>query len=971
MNIDETPLCDQDTDTNAAVEEASPSNASPFLTQVQIYVNEGHGQEALDLLDKCFASGDLDPTQVLVMLARADALRVVGKIAESSAQYRQAAMQGGEHTALVWRRDAECLMQGNMLAEAMESLRFSLSLNNEDVYAHYLLGQLLFSSTLQFSAVCHARHLLQGAQDDLMLATAENIYRFAMLPLEAYDVVKRRAELGDPGSFLGLLLCGAQGILDWDTANAYAHELETNYYAHGDYATSREIPLYNIARIADEATNLAVAREAVIQHIETAPAFDLTSHWKDHGTRIRVGLLSADFASHPVIQLIIGLFEHLDKERFELFAYDDGKNESHGESRLLHVVDKHVDVREQTDQTVAEKVHADGIDILIDLMGLTTKNRQGVLALRPCPVTATFLGFPGTSGLPSVDYVITDAVITPDSSKPHYAEKLCRLPETFMPNDMGRLIAANPVSRAELDLPDDKVVFCSFNRSFKLDKETVHLWMRILSRVPNSVLWQKADEANMKRVFLETAAQYGVAEDRIIFAGNTGSVSLHLARAGLADLGLDTLVYNGHTITADLLWAGVPVVTRHGTHFASRVSTSLLRAVGLPELAAPSVEAMEDMAVALALNPARLREIRQRLAENRGIMPLFDTERYTRHFETALTMMLDRAKEGLPADHIDVPALPPRTEAFLPDGPPREFDTLSGVPGKPYEDMAPTQALQKTPYGIHYGCCPACGGKKQYTGLPVYINNHPHWLPFMPEQVFWITCPYCGHAHTSAFWDDTTKTQIKKQAAVVPDAALVASARTGFGPVVRHLWQRMGGPTMPFHSPTLWLDVASDSGVWGLIASSLGFYVTSTDCPATVRQTLQDIGLSAWEENPIVCNLSDKTSVISLNNFENMPYPGLYLDWARERLEDDGALVFAYDEAQTPVANLVGMDEHSPLLTDPRRLHLFARKSLYSLLARHGFGVETVFTDPDSSLRLFVVAHKTTSPEGTNTEERP
>lgn len=928
------------------------------LTPCQQLVDQGQGQEALDLLDNLALDIPTAAAHTMFRLVRADALRVAGKLEEASREYRSMARRGSEYTALIWRRDAECLMEAKDLSEAMESLRRSLSLNDYDVYAHYLLGQLLFSSTMQVQAVRHARFLLENATDDTMLATAENIYRFAMLPKEAYEVVKRRAQVGEPDAFFGLLLCGAQGILEWDTAESLAQDLESRFYDHGDFATSREIPLYNIARVANEAVNLAVAQETVRAHMDTAPAFDLSEHWTDHDDRIRLGLLSADFASHPVIQLIIGLFEHMDKTRFKLFAYDDGKNEAHSEGRLINVLDKHVDVREQPDMDVAKKVNDDKIDILIDLMGLTTKNRQGVLALRPCPVTATFLGFPGTSGLPSVDYVITDKTITPDSSKPYYAEKLCRLPEVFMPNDTGRLIAANPVCRADVGLPEDKVVFCSFNRSFKLDKNTVHLWMRVLSRVPGSVLWQKADEENMKRVFRETAALHGVDPDRIIFAGNTGSVALHLGRSGLADLGLDTLIYNGHTITADMLWAGVPVVTCRGTHFASRVSASLLQAVGLPELVAESPQEMEDLAVALALNPARLRELRQKLHSNTTSYPLFDTERYTRHFETALNMMVDRAREGLPPDHLDVPALPPRETAFLPDGPPREFDFSNGMDDAPYADMSHTQALQKTPHGIHYGQCPVCNGPKHFIGMAVSVARHPAHLPHMPEQIFWITCPHCAHAYTSSFWDDETQRLLKENAVVTPTVAGIASIRNTYAPVVRYLWERFGKSAIHTGEPVLWLDTCSDDGGWSYTAAGYGFQVTTVNCAPALVERLNSCGLPAWIENPLVSNLSDNPAVVTVNGLEYTPYPDLYIAWAAERLTDNGVLVFSYEDIASPAAHLVGLGDHSPLLANPRRLHLFSRTSLYDMLDRHGFEVETLFADAHNPLGLILVAKK-------------
>jgi predicted O-linked N-acetylglucosamine transferase (SPINDLY family) len=238
------------------------------------------------------------------------------------------------------------------------------------------------------------------------------------------------------------------------------------------------------------------------------------------------------------------------------------------------------------------------------------------------------------------------------------------MPESYQPNDPFNRPRRDLFTRADAGLPDDAFVFGSFNATRKISLANVNLWVKILKATPGSVLWLmcKADEArdNLLRRF--TSA--GIEAKRIVFT-KVVSYEEHLARLTLADLGLDTFPYNGHTTTSEQLWAGLPVLTLKGSHFASRVSESLLHAVGVPELIAETEDDYVRMAVDFFKNRQSLEPFKARLEENRLVKPLFDAERFCRHLETAYELMAERARQNLEPDHIDVPALPPRTEPFL------------------------------------------------------------------------------------------------------------------------------------------------------------------------------------------------------------------------------------------------------------------------------------------------------------------
>jgi predicted O-linked N-acetylglucosamine transferase (SPINDLY family) len=304
----------------------------------------------------------------------------------------------------------------------------------------------------------------------------------------------------------------------------------------------------------------------------------------------------------------------------------------------------------------AALIRSHGVDILVDLKGHTQGCRPNLVNLGLAPIQAAYLGFPGTGNGIDCDYAISDRVVTPDSSKPHYHEKLCRLPESYQANDSLFRQLPTTKSRAELGLPEDKIVFAFFNATRKITPLTFRLTVEVLRRVENSVLWILFFNDFARGNFLDAIQREGIDPSRIILA-TKASHDNHIARLQAADIGLDSFPYNGHTTTSDALWAGVPVVTAKGTHFASRVSESLLTALEVPELVAEDHQAYVELATSLALDQNRRGKLREKIAAKRSTAPLFDTVRFTRHLERAYEMMADRARRGLAPDHIDVPPL--------------------------------------------------------------------------------------------------------------------------------------------------------------------------------------------------------------------------------------------------------------------------------------------------------------------------
>lgn len=370
--------------------------------------------------------------------------------------------------------------------------------------------------------------------------------------------------------------------------------------------------------------------------------------------KIRVGYFSADLRSHPVALLAAGLFERHDRSRFEVTAFAFGPEANDAvQDRLVKAFERFIDVRDRSDSEVAALAREIGIDIAVDLNGITEYSRSKIFALRAAPIQVNYLGYPGTMGAEYMDYLVADRTVIPRARQPDYAEKIIYLPDSFIPFDSSYAIANKTFARDELGLPPKGFVFCCFNSIYKVTPTVFDSWMRILTRVDGSTLWLSQPNATAARNLRKEAARRGVDPERLVFAPRWAALPEHLARLGAADLFLDTLPYNAHASALDALWATLPVLTCEGQGFAGRVAASLLRTVGLPELITGSLAQYEDTASQLAEEPERLAQLRGRLAQNRSSTPLFDTEKYTRSLEAAYEHIYDRYRSGAAPEHVN------------------------------------------------------------------------------------------------------------------------------------------------------------------------------------------------------------------------------------------------------------------------------------------------------------------------------
>jgi predicted O-linked N-acetylglucosamine transferase (SPINDLY family) len=354
--------------------------------------------------------------------------------------------------------------------------------------------------------------------------------------------------------------------------------------------------------------------------------------------RLRIGYLSADFHEHVTAHVMAEVFELHDRSRIEAIAYSYGPDDhSPMRGRLERAFARFVDLRPFSNSAAAAAIHADQIDILVDLKGHTRDARTEIVAMRPAPIQASYMGFPATMGADFIDYIITDRFVLRAQDASCYSEQPVCLPGSYYASDRQRAIGATP-ARKELGLPQEGFVFCCFNQAFKILPEMFAVWMRLLDSIPGSVLWLTENNGWATDNLRREASKRGVDPARLVFAPKVAPEQ-YLGRLRAADLFLDTSPYNAHTTASDALWVGVPVVTCPGETLPSRVAGSQLSALGLPELIANGVAAYEALALRLARAPGELAALRDKLSRNRGTAPLFDTPRFVRNLEAAYDAM--------------------------------------------------------------------------------------------------------------------------------------------------------------------------------------------------------------------------------------------------------------------------------------------------------------------------------------------
>jgi predicted O-linked N-acetylglucosamine transferase (SPINDLY family) len=383
----------------------------------------------------------------------------------------------------------------------------------------------------------------------------------------------------------------------------------------------------------------ALHRELFAPLGEGARKPDSFGNTREPHKRLRLGLVTADFHhQHPVNIFMQPVLARWNPEDIEITVYFTGV--SYDEQTLLakRRVSRWVEVTTLNDAQLARRIEEDGIDVLLDLAGHTGQQRMPLLAQRAAPVQATFLGYPGSTGVPNIDWILTDSVVAPAGSEALFSEQVLRLPHTvfcFAPE------ADYPFPKWTAQTADRPLTFASFNNVSKLTPRTLSMWAQVLKALPQARLLLKApsfkDEA-AKRVFGQRLQDLGVALDRIEFRGPSGLTDM-MAEYADVDIALDPAPYNGGTTSLQALWMGVPVLTVAGGHFVSRMGASFMQAAGLPEWVASDDADLVRRAVALSQDRQALLALKQGLRQRLLALPAWDIDAYARDMQSAVRKM--------------------------------------------------------------------------------------------------------------------------------------------------------------------------------------------------------------------------------------------------------------------------------------------------------------------------------------------
>jgi protein O-GlcNAc transferase len=629
-----------------------PDHAVALVSYSVILRNSGRPGEALAHCDKALA---LAPDNPEALRCRAAALVDLARHEEALAAYDKAvALAPGDAEA--WLGRALVCFALRRPDDARAAIEKAVALKPNSPQAWLGFGNILSAQGSHYQAL--AAYDKSLALDPQMadawrgraaVLTAQNRHPDAAAAYEKLLAIRPDAE-----HVPGLRLLARMQVCDWaDWGGECARILAA---VRQDSPVASPFVLLVVPATASDQDRCARAYAGAHHPGRSPPVWQGEKYRRD---KINVAFISSDFRDHPASRLLAGLIERHDRERFATTAISFGRDDgSEMRTRLKGAFDRFVDVEQHSDLDAAALVRGFEIDIAVDLTGFAEVSRPGILAWRPAPIQARWLGHPGTTGADCIDYILADRFIVPADQRSFYREHVVTLPDSWRPDDQGAIATRTP-TRHEAGLPPRGFVFCAFNLATRITPDIFDVWMRLLSRVDDSVLWLSAGHAAAH--LRAEAERRGIYGERLVFAprlpGHEDQNADHLARHRLAGLFLDTVPCNALGAAENALRAGLPIVTALGQTFAGRVCGSMLHAAGLPELVTGSLAEYEALALKLATDPALLQGFAAKLAAQRDACAWFDIDRFRRHMEAAYTTMRGRHLRGEPPEDFAVSAI--------------------------------------------------------------------------------------------------------------------------------------------------------------------------------------------------------------------------------------------------------------------------------------------------------------------------
>jgi protein O-GlcNAc transferase len=647
----------QFTESRLASEEAiklNPEFAHGYNTLGNCLLEEGDFEAAKTHYLKAW---ELEPTFSAAISNAAGISRRQGKPDEAISIY-QKALKVNPELAAAWNGIGLVLQNGNKVDEALVAYEKGLAIDPDD-------WELMNNKAISLQSKGLIKEAMETYQEALNIKpdSPDIYYNLGNLLqyMEKFDesvaafnaVLQLRPDFNSVYSFLAHSLMQQCNWLNLETAIERIVQNIADEVKTGKNITTSPFSMLSLPVPAEHRLLAAKQLSGRMSDVLNYQRNNLDIQYKPKGKKLRIGYVSPDFRRHSLGLAFVDLLNAHNRDEFELFGYGLVRSEEDEvTARFRQEFDHYRDIMHTTYEDAARLIAEDGINILVDIAGYTRGARLEIFSLLPAPVQVHYLGYGHTLGADFIPWLITDHAAIPEEMAPFCSEQLVYLPDSFLATTRHD-ISEETFERSEFGLPEDGLVLANFNGPYKIDPETFAVWMRLLRKTPDAVLWLRGGTEGAERNLRREAEARGVAPERLIFAGIIPHTR-HLARLRLADLALDGYYHSGGVTTTDALWAGLPVLTVAGPTPSAQTGVSALNAAHLPELIAHSLDEYEKKLHRLANHRDELKTIREKLAATRDQVPLFDPERLALHLESAYKTMWDRYEKGLPPESFEV-----------------------------------------------------------------------------------------------------------------------------------------------------------------------------------------------------------------------------------------------------------------------------------------------------------------------------
>ena len=522
---------------------------------------------------------------------------------------------------------ANIYLSNNSEDKALIFLKRSLEINSENSNIYFNIGTIYFNrSEYEISISYYLRGIKYDPNNAFAFSNLAGCYEAILDYTNAVKYYKKAFFLNQKLLQIKEKLIELQPkICDWSLYN-YFEKWRDDFIKSSQFEGE---PLSLIKLKDDPYKELQISRKFFHSNFKSNKKIELINQ----NEKIKIGYISADFRIHPVSLLLARVIELHDKSKFEIYAYSLEKEEDEMTIRLKKAFDKYIYIGDLKDDEAINLIRNDNINIAIDLMGYTKNARPNLFAKRIAPKQISFLGYPGTAGGDSIDYLIADKYVISKELSKFYSENILYMPNTFLPFDNTTKIEEKKISRKDYGLPEKKFILAAFHRIEKINPKVLDLWSKVLSKLDKAVLWIQEPQPFAKDNLFYEFKKREISKDKIYFAKKTKYLHDHLQRHKLADVFIDTFFYSSHSTGIFSLWSGLPVVTIKGLNFASRVVPSLLENLSLSELIANDGKEYIEIIMKLYEQRELLKKFKEKLGIQKDKNKIYNSKFFVRELE--------------------------------------------------------------------------------------------------------------------------------------------------------------------------------------------------------------------------------------------------------------------------------------------------------------------------------------------------